>query len=130
MDIDSPIYRSVLQKMILLMRTVIDYLNQLHDEETDFTNEKIIETPLKNVMKEAKNVPLSVVQQNSIYQSPEKFVYPEQTKPIQSKPAQIVIRYAVPKTKYDPVQEYFNTNDPAEIGEETFNYFFEREIKK
>lgn len=130
MDIDSPVYRFVLQKMIVLMRTVIDFLNQLHDEETAYTKEDTIKTPLKDSIKKAKNTPLGVIQQNEVYLSLEKFVYPERPKQAQLKPNQVVIKYAIPKSKFDLVREYYDIDDPADIGLETFNYFFKREIEK
>jgi hypothetical protein len=130
MDIDSPVYKSVLQKMIVLMRTVLDFLNQLHDEETAYAKEEVITSPSKDAIKAAKSVSLKNVQDKVEYRFADKFLYPERSKPTQPKPTQVVIRYMVPKSKLDPAQEYFDTDDPAEIGLSTFLYFFDREIKK
>ncbi len=130
MDTDSPIYRSVLQQMIILTRSVIDFLNKLHQEETAYSNEEIDETPLKDVVNKTRTMTLSSVQNQQVkYVSTEKFVYPEKTaQPLEPKPVLVVIRYAVPKSKLEPVQKYFESSDTSTIGLETFNYFYDREI--
>jgi hypothetical protein len=54
MDLDSPIFKAVREKMIKLMRTVIDFLNDLHTETKDYKNDKIKSTPLTNAIERAE----------------------------------------------------------------------------
>jgi len=129
MDLDSPLYRGVLQKMIVLMRSVIDFLNQLHDEAQNYRNEKINETPLRDAVGIAQTVSLNVVKNTPSHLELEKFVAPEPAKPARPTPAQVWIRYAVPKRKYEFVKERFEMDKPGEIGLAIFNYFFAREIE-
>jgi hypothetical protein len=129
LDLDSPVYRSVLQKMIYLMRSVIDFLNMLHDESGNFLNQKIRVTPLQNAIDEAITVPLKAFKESTNRTSIDRFTFPEPAKPESPIPSEVWIRYAVSKKKYDLVQEYFQKDRPGEIGFEIFNYFFEREIQ-
>lgn len=129
MEQDSSIYQAVFQQMVILLRSVVDFLNQLHREEQDYQKEKINETPSGTAIKKAQSVPLSVVRQNQTYLSPNKFVYPKPAKPKKPAPTQIQIRYSVLKERYESVREYFELDRPEDIGLATFDYFFEREIR-
>lgn len=128
-DLDSTIYRRVFQRMIILMRSVTDFLNQLHREVQDYNKEKIDETPSQDILKQAQIVPLSVVMENAATcLSFEKFAAPEPAKPARPIPEQVTIRYMVAKSIYDPVRRYFDADKPGDVGRETFSYFYEREI--
>lgn len=128
MDLDSPVYRTVLQKMVVLMRSVLNFLDQLHREDQDAAKGKIKETPSKVAINHAKSVSLNEVRQNPAYRSPEKFVAPERARPARPVVEQTTIRYTVIKRKYDLAQEYFDVDKPEDVGLGTFNYWFEREI--
>ena len=130
MDLDSPVYRAVLQKMIVLMRSVIDFLDQLHREDQDSAKGKIKETPSKDAIYHASLVTLNEVSQNPAYRSPENFVAPDRARPARPLVEQTTIRYAVPKWKYDLAQKYFDADKPSDVGLGTFDYFFDREIEE
>src|SRR4030042_6125727 len=126
MDLDSPAYRAILQKMIVLMRSVLDFLDQLHREVQDYEKEIIIKTPSQNAVNHSKIVSLGEVRQNLTYLELDKFVAPERAKPVRPVVKQTIIRYAVPTSKYNHAKEYFDTDKPTEVGLGTFNYFFKR----
>lgn len=129
MNMDSPVYRAVLQQMITLMRTVIDFLNQLHDEAGHFNNERINEKPLEDAVENARVVPLSTVRTLPVHLNLEIFVAPEPAKPPKPLPTQVWIRYAVSTARFRLVEEYLEVDKPGEIGQITFDYFYAREIE-
>lgn len=130
-DLDSAVWRAAFQQMVLLMRSVIDFLNRLHDEAGHFQNDRINETPLKDAVSRAKIVSLSIVREDSQSLSMNRFVYPPPAKQRKSKPTEISIRFKVPKEKYDLVRKYFDdVDDASDIGLRIFDYFFKREIEE
>jgi len=133
MDRDSPVWRTVFQHMVDLMRSVIDFLNKVHNEEGHFREERIDDTPLQDAIDHAEFVPLSQIVHDEKTKPREvtKFVAPEPAKP-QRRPApdRVWIRYAITNAEYEPVKEYFEELDKAsDIGRRIFDYFFEREIE-
>ena len=112
------------------MRSVIDFLNKLHDEVAHFNNERIKSKPLQAAIDQGKIVSLSSVTQKKSNLSTSKFVFPPPAKPTKPIATEVSIRFIIPKKKYDLVSDYFDTNDSKMIGEMIFNYFFEREIEE
>lgn len=129
MNMDSPVYRAVLQQMIALMRTVIDFLNQLHDEAGHFNRERINEKPLETAVENAELVPLKTVRTSPEHLNHEVFVAPEPAKPPKPSPTEVWIRYSVSTAKFHLVKEYLDVDKPGEIGQITFDYFYAREIE-
>jgi hypothetical protein len=130
MDLDSPVYRTILQKMVILMRTVIDFLNRLHDENRNYQRERIAETPLREAIKKATIVPINKVIENPDFLSESKFVAPPSAKPIKPQPKVVWIRYSVSKNEYDLVKDFLGIDKPGDIGHKTFEYFYSREISE
>jgi hypothetical protein len=126
---DSSVYRAVFIIMVLLMRSVIDFLNKLHDEAGHYQNGKIKVRPLKSAVDSAKVLSLSVVQKDVSNLSVGRFVFPKPAKPAKPIPTEVTIRYTVPKNKYDLVAAYFGIDNSTDIGLKVFDYFFQREIE-
>ena len=68
MDEDSPTYRSLLQKMVTSMRSVIDWLNELKAESSALDRGDIEEAPLDEAIEKAKLI-------NLLFISNERSVY-------------------------------------------------------
>lgn len=129
MDLDSPIYRTILQQMIVMMRTVIDFLNGLHDEKNDFEKGLIKSMPLQKAVDTSKSYELNTVLTTKKLVSKETFTHPEPAKPIASnKPKPIWIRFEVSSKEYEAIKEYFDKDNSSELGRAIFDYFFVREI--
>ena len=127
MDEDSTAYKAIFQRIVYLMRSVIDFLNKLHDEKRGYDNERISETPLQDALAEATPLPLHQITSDN---GGQKFLAPEPAEPQQMDPDTVWIRYKVLSERYDAVQEYFGVEKKAgEIGSETFDYFYTREIE-
>ncbi|MCH8289710.1 ATP-binding protein [Candidatus Poribacteria bacterium] len=126
MDEDSVAYKTIFQQMVNLMRSVIDFLNKLHDEQGDYKNERINETPLQDAVEGAKPLPLHQITSDNLGQ---KFISPKPAERQQTAPDTVWIRYRVPVEDYDAVQKYFGVEKAGEVGSKTFNYFYTREIE-
>ena len=126
MDEDSIAYKAIFQRIVYLMRSVIDFLNKLHDEKRDYDNERISETPLQDALGEATPLPLHQITSDNVGQ---KFLAPEPAEPQQTAPDTEWIRYRVASEHYNAVQEYFGVKRSGEVGLKTFEYFYTREIE-
>jgi len=120
-DMSSPIFRAVRQKMIQLMRPVIAFLNKLHDERQKIEEEEG-EGPLEKAIKAAKQVSLSEVDISS-----KTFVTPKPTS-LKREPNTGRIQYYKPKDEIARVQKFFGIRLFREVGEKTFEYFLEMEF--
>lgn len=130
LDEDSPRYKTVRQQMILLMRTVINFLNALDNEREYIDKDLIDEAPLQTAIDNAKSVPLREVSSNPLHLSLERFVYPEPSKPRVTPRSGTWVRYYISNEELAAVQGYFGDNlKVGEIGRETFDYFYAREIE-
>ena len=125
MDEDSGAYKTIFQQIVYLMRSVIDFLNKLHDEQGDYKNERISETPLQKALDEAELLPLRQITLDDLKQ---KFLAPEPAKPQQTVPSIEWIRYNVPVERYNAARKYFGV-ERGELGLKTFEYFYTREIE-
>ena len=128
MDEDSAAYKTIFQYMADMMRSVIDFLNELHNEAGDYQNERISETPLQAALDEAKVLSLHEIDSDKL-ELEEKFIAPEPAKPQQIAPDIEWIRYNVPVERYDAARKYFGVERPGELGLRTFEYFYNREIE-
>ena len=132
MDFDSPIYKSILQRMIVMMRTVIDFLNQVHNEKRDYRNETIESTPLRDAIKNATIAPLRKIRENPDAKSKDTFVAPppaERKLKDEPSPNKVWIRYSISPEEYDNVKEYLGIDNQGDIGRRTFEYYYSREIE-
>jgi hypothetical protein len=62
-----------------------------------------------------------------IYFEKERFVYPKPAKKKEKHLEQIIIKYTMSRKEFDFASDYFEIDNPDEIGRKIFNYFFERE---
>lgn len=127
MDMDSPIYKSVRQQMIEMMRSVMTLMNILKKEREGDTldEEKIYNKLVQN----STPVPLLanvIVEKDTL---PIKFHFP-QPQPREKKAdkgKQII--YYKPKEQVDKVKNFFEVSTNRDAGEKTFEYFYENEIE-
>ena len=126
MDEDSSAYRAIFQKIVTLMRSVIDFLNKLHDEQTNYKNEKISETPLQDALGEAQSRSLLQITSEDVEQT---FISPKPAEPQKTDSDIVWIRYNVPVEIYDAVQQNLGLEKASEVGRKTFEYFHTREIE-
>ncbi len=129
MDLDSPVYRTVLQQMIVMMRSVIDFLNGLHDEKNNFEKGLIKTMPLQRSIENSTSYELSTVVITKKFVSKDLFVYPEPAERLApNKPRSIWIRFEISSKESELIKEYFDSDSLSDIGREIFDYFIAREI--
>ena len=126
MDEDSAAYKAIFQQIVDLMRSVIDFLNKLHNEQRHYNNGKISDTPLQKALDEAKLQPLNEITPENVEQ---KFIAPEPAgiQRVDSDTKQI--SYKVSSERYNAVRKYFGVKRASEVGLKTFDYFYNREIE-
>ena len=131
MDEDSIAYKRIFQQIVNMMRSVMDFLNQLHDEQKKSTKKEFMdETPLQDALEKAKSLPFDQITPDNLGQ---KFLAPKPAESRQTNPDVVWIRYNVPSKRYYAVQryfqKYFGVEKAGEIGFKIFEYFYNREIK-
>ena len=127
MDEDSVAYQKIFQRIVTLMRSVMDFLNKLHDEQRKSkTNEFMDETPLQDALEGARSLPLHGITPKDVEQT---FISPKPAERQQTTSDVVWIRYNVPAESYDAVQKNLNLERPSEVGRKLFEYFYNREIK-
>ena len=121
-DTDSQLFQSVRQEMIRLMRPIIDFLNEVHRESTavhkgileeKYLQNEIDSAPLKNYLDVKKS---------------SKFIAPTQ-KTLAKKTNEINITYSRTKNKIDRLKKLFKVSSSKKVGENTFDYTYNRECK-
>lgn len=118
-DTDSRIYQTVRQRMIEMMRPVIDFLNQVDAEKE--------KEPRYQYLTQAAD---SATQRKlpGIAASPH-FVAPSVSQQKKKMPATQRIQYSRPKEEIELVKETLEVSTLKEVGEATFDYYFELECE-
>ncbi|MPM22261.1 hypothetical protein SDC9_68712 [bioreactor metagenome] len=122
-DKDSPLYLSIKQQMVIMMRPVIDFLNKVHDE----SNPKYEEKPLREKLQEGD---ASTIALNKIFENHSDlisdFIYPDiENKSIDNL---IEVSYYQPKHKVEKAMQETGIETISELGSASFDYFYSKEI--
>ncbi len=112
-NMDSLSYTSARLQMIMMMRPVIDFLNKLDMEKNQD------DKPLENAINNAKLVSLSEVI------PAERFEIVVKVSP--QKPSTRNITYSRPAEDIERVRDILGAKTLREVGEKTFDYFYESE---
>jgi Histidine kinase-, DNA gyrase B-, and HSP90-like ATPase len=114
----SPVYKRARLEILTIMRPVIDFLNEL-DREKDSPPED--QSPLEAILGAAGMEPVASTSHRDRFSLP---VRPKQP----PKPRQISIQY---KRDIDErVKEILGLSSAVDVGQRTFEYFFERECEE
>ena len=108
--------------MMTLMRPVVDFLNRLKDEKQSKEDEGQ-KGPLEKMMDAAKPVAVTEVETRSIFESP-----PIKVKQKPMGPKLQKIQYDAPVRKVEQVKKALGVHSFKEVGEKTFDYFYEAEV--
>lgn len=118
-DDDSPVFRAVRLEMVQLMRPVIDFLNKLDAEKG---KEERDDRLLEAAVKAAKPVRLLQVRPRDTFLAPKP-------KPTPRVPRTGRIQYSKPLDQIDVVKRVLKVRSFKEVGERTFEYFWEMECE-
>ena len=116
LDQDSAVYRASRLHMRILMRPVIDFLNQLKTEK-----EASGMGPLQALLNDAHQSELREVKTRDM------FVVPKLKKKVKT-PAVQRIQYDVPLDRAKEVRQCLGANTWVAVGKDTFKYFYDAEI--
>jgi hypothetical protein len=119
-DTESRLYRTVRENMVLSMRPVIDFLNDLDREKASPAEDR----PLARAFETA---PL-VTRHSITVTRPFKAVVKRTLQP--SGPRMQRIQYDRPIAEVESVQESLGVSTFKEVGEQTFDYYYRLECKE
>jgi len=125
MDVDSLKLQAVRQRMVRLMRPVIDFLNKLHDEGVQYKRQEIDDNPLERAVENADLVNLS-----DINTTTDKFEGPTPPDKDTAQPRTRTIQYSKPLDEIEDAKEALGAQTLKEVGEKTFEYFMEMEVNE
>ena len=126
MDLDSPSYRAVRQQMIVMMKPVMTLMNLLKKEREGGTTEE--ERVYHSRISSYSPVPLSQVMKESD-KLPSTFEFPPPEPKVKRTNKGARISYYKPKEEVQRIKEYFGVETNKEVGEKTFEYFYDMEIE-
>jgi hypothetical protein len=121
-DTDSRLFQSVREEMIYLMRPIIDFLNDVHEESKEFHNNKIAEKFLENEIQSS-----NLKDYLNVKTSHKFAALPKKRKA--KKTNDIKILYHRNKNKVEELKKLFKVSSPKQVGEKTFDYTYDRECK-
>ncbi len=122
LNVDSEVYRGIRPTMRILMRPVIDFLNELSKEKAQKEKSKTDEAgPIEDLIKNS--------QKSSVLHAETRAIFSVPKLKVKAKPPQTQrIQYDKPKAKIEVVKMTLGVTTLKEVGEQTFDYFFESEV--
>jgi histidine kinase/DNA gyrase B/HSP90-like ATPase len=118
-DSDSDLFKSVREEMVISMRPVIDFLNDVRQEQKTIGRDG----PLQTTINKTKSMDVSKISRFG------PFTYPD-SKDFKRSPSHILIRYEKPARKVERAKKKLGARTPKEVGEKTFDYFYEQECEE
>lgn len=119
-DDESPIYRSVKEEILLMMRPVIDFLNELDREKSGPAEDR----PLARALEETNLVlPRTLTQQRPFKAVARRSVVP-------AGPRMQRIQYDRPVELVDKVKANLGVSSYKDVGGQTFDYYYKMECEE
>jgi hypothetical protein len=116
-DLDSPVYGWVRQEMIRMLRSVIDFLHEKDEERGEETQ------PLRLAVQAARPASLQDIQANDV------FTYSRDVAARRASPPTRRIQYDRPTEQVQRAMAVLRVTTLKEVGEKTFDYFYELECE-
>lgn len=126
MDVDSPVFITVRQKMIQMMKPVISFLNKLKEEREN--DSPVDERELNNLIESSNLNTLTNVENDIDNNTAPVFSFPAIASPRKQSPNQNKITYLMEKQYVEKVKKNLNVNSLKEVGELTFKYYYDMEV--
>lgn len=120
---DSVIYQAVRLDMIRLMRPLIDFCNQVKTERDQIDDGK--PGPLLKLIQSASFTSVTSVKTREVFSIPKVVRTAVKTGPALQK-----IQYDRPLKQIDAVKRMLKAQSYKEVGEKTFDYFYNNEVKE
>lgn len=116
-DENSPVYEAIRQRMVQMMRPVIDFLNRVDGEKEVVENEQV----LTKAVDRAKPVQHSLIAQESPFKTPPVKATQDAADSMKT------ISYKVSTDAFEDVKAALEATSNKEVGERTFQYFYDLE---
>jgi hypothetical protein len=123
LDTDSPVFRAARLEMMALMRPVITFLNKLKEEKEEHVRAGRGPGPLEELVSEAKPETLEQVRTRNSFDMPKVRVKPKG-------PVVQRIQYDKPVDQVEVVKRALRAVSFKEVGERTFEYYYNAECRK
>lgn len=124
-DQDSRVWRRVQSEIKVSLGQVVSALNRLKNERE--SGEDLDETPVSAALSKAKPVPLEDLPKQSELHAPPMRRMP---RPAPSRRTTQKIQYDVELDRYREVYDLVDASSAADVGRQTFDYFYEREVEE
>lgn len=119
-DADSKIFRAIRLEMISIMRPVVDFLNKLSREIESDEAEK----PLNEALEATAPAELAELEKRTVFEAPKPALV------VRKGPNTGVISYRKTLDEIKTVQRALGVWTQKEVGERTFDYFYELECRE
>jgi hypothetical protein len=119
---DSTIYRAVRLEMMKLMRPVVDFCNRLKEEKEGKADETA-KGPLENMVELATVKPIAKIAARPTFELPRVKLPQASTSPVLQR-----IQYDRPLSKVNEVKKALGVRSFVQVGEKTFDYFYNAEV--
>ena len=110
-DEDNPIWQKTFQRMVEMMRPVIDFLNELDKDIDEFTRD---ESPLLEVVTKAPSKKIGAIVQKAEFRAPRRGSVKKTQK-------SVTIQYRQPVKDVDLLQDALNVSSATAVGKRTFD---------
>ena len=123
LNTDSPIYRATKLEMMRLMRPVVDFLNKLKEEKERRDDEGGQKGPLEELIEKSKSANVAKVRTRDMFRLPSLAA-----KEMKVGPPMQRIQYDRALDKVNRVKKKLKVTSFKQVGEKTFDYFYDAEI--
>lgn len=116
-DEDSIVWQKTFERMVLLARDVLDFINKLDLEIADYGRDK---SPLIKLLKNSQMESADRLTKAQPFEAPER-------SSIEEAPPRIIIQYSKPEEDVAFLREALGLNSAKAVGEKTFDFVLERQ---
>jgi hypothetical protein len=115
-DEDSLVWQRAYERMIVLARHVLDFINKLDSEIEDYGREK---SPLMRLIRNAPKSSVDVLKTDQAFKAPDK-------SSVEEAPPTIKIQYSRPIEEIEFLKSALGVDSARAVGERTFEIVLER----
>jgi hypothetical protein len=122
LDLDSPVYRVVQQRMFTALQAVASVLNR---QKAEVQQREEGDRPVTAALESAKEVAVAELEESSL------FVVPPPPPPLPQTPSTTVqVNFKVERSRLQRIKELLGTDNLSAIGRHVFDYFYDAEIEE
>jgi len=125
---DSPVYQRAQQEMVSISRPVIDFLNEIRQQQRKMELEEDENTPLEQKVEDADVVDSSEIDtdEDKDFSAPDPDEEEIEEDTDEDEP--VYISYKRPSGKVEEVKEKLEVSTNKDVGIETFEFFYETQL--